>query len=86
MHHMHSCYYILSSFIMFLVCITNECTAVNTLEQSVFSGKSVSIKYIIIIIIFVVITVLCISNPIHSVEYVIWDYSILTFIKEFEAG
>ena len=33
--------YLLSSFIMFLVCISNECTAVNTLEQSFFSGKSV---------------------------------------------
>ena len=34
-------YYLLSSFIMFLVCISNECTDVNTLEQSFFSGKSV---------------------------------------------
>ena len=33
---------------MFLVCISNDCTDVNTLEQSFFSGKSVKIKYIII--------------------------------------
>ena len=61
---------------MYLVCITNECTAVNILEQSFFSEKSVHpvyIKYIIIIIIIiiVVITDFCISNPIHSDEYVV---------------
>ena len=35
------CYYLRSSFIMFLVCISNDGTDVNTLEQSFFSGKSV---------------------------------------------
>ena len=45
-------YYLLSSFIMFLVCITNV-PAVNTLEQSFFAGKSVYINFFIIIIIIV---------------------------------
>ena len=40
-HTLFLCYYLRSSFIMFLVCISNDGTDVNTLEQSFFSGKSV---------------------------------------------